>query len=103
MSRFIHRRPSLVVELGYNMLRYLKGTPQLGLVYKPVAPKERDTTNVLADTSFAPPHEKFRSVQAVVIEHGPNVLAWETSRQAFITQSTAEAELVGYKEAFQIG
>ena len=103
MSRLIHRRPSLVVELGYHMLRYLKGTPQLGLVYKPVAPEERDTINVLADTSFAPPHEKFRSVQAVVIEHGPNVLAWETSRQAFITQSTAEAELVGYNEAFQIG
>ena len=58
---------------------------------------------MLADTSFAPPHEKYRSVQAVTAEHGPNLLAWESSRQAFITQSTAEAELVGYKEGFQMG
>ena len=72
-------------------------------MYTGVASEEWDTIKVLADTSFVPPHEKFRSVQAVVIEHGPNFLAWETSRQAFITQSTAEAELLGYNEAFQIG
>lgn len=58
---------------------------------------------VLVDTSFAPPHEKYRSVQAVAVEHGSNLLAWESSRQAFVTQSTAEAELVGYNEGFQMG
>eukprot|EP00435_Cladocopium_sp_Y103_P068747 s75_g32.t1 len=92
MSRLIHRRPTLVVQIGHHMLRYLYGSKHLCLVYQPM----RDTDDewhelkVLADTSFAPPHEKFRSVQAVVVEHGANILAWQSARQAFITQSTAE-------------
>ena len=42
-------------------------------------------------------------MQAVVIEHGRNLLAWESTRQAFVTQSTAEAELIGYNEGLQLG
>jgi hypothetical protein len=105
MSRLIHRRPTLVVQIGHHMLRYLHGSSHLGLVYKPVKETEEEwkRLKVLADTSFAPPHEKYRSVQAVVVEHGTNILAWQSARQAFITHSTAEAELVGYSEAFQIG
>jgi hypothetical protein len=105
MSRLIHRRPTLVFQIGHHMLRYLHGSSHLGLVYKPVKETEEEwkRLKVLADTSFAPPHEKYRSVQAVVVEHGTNILAWQSARQAFITHSTAEAELVGYSEAFQIG
>ena len=105
MSRLMHRRPTLVVQIGHHMLRYLHGSSHLGLVYKPVKETEEEwkRLKVLADTSFSPPHEKYRSVQAVVVEHGTNILAWQSARQAFITHSTAEAELVGYSEAFQIG
>ena len=105
MSRLIHRRPKFVIKVGMHLLRYLNGTSGLGLCYKPVEKEAQDWSElkVMADTSFAPPHEKYRSVQAVVIAHGDNVLAWGSSRQAFICQSTAEAELLGYNEALQMG
>ena len=105
LSRLIHRRPGWVNQTGQYLLRYLNGTPALGLRYEKVDrnSSEMQEMKVLADTSFGPPHEKYRSVQAVVIEHGSNVLAWESSRQAFVTQSTAEAELLGYNEGYQMG
>ena len=104
MSRMIHRRPKMVIRIAHQMLQYLNNTPSLGLRYWPVAEESEDwrTLRVLAETSFAPPHEKYRSVQAVTAEHGPNLLAWESSRQALVTQSTAEAGLVGYNDGFQI-
>ena len=105
MARLIHRRPTWVCQVGKSVLRYLNGTADLGLQYDAVdkATEEWKELQVLADTSYAPPHEKYRSVQGVIVEHGDNILAWESTRQAFITQSTAEAELVGYNEAYQMG
>jgi hypothetical protein len=63
MSRMIHRRPKMVIRVAHQMLRYLNNTPSLGLRYWPVAEESEDwrTLRVLADTSFAPPHEKYIS------------------------------------------
>eukprot|EP00435_Cladocopium_sp_Y103_P008553 s384_g2.t1 len=97
---------TLVVQIGHHMLRYLDGSKHLCLVSHPMKDADDDEWHelkVLADTSFASPHEKLRSMQAVVVERGTNILAWQSARQAFTTQSTAEAELVGYSEALQIG
>lgn len=54
-----------------------------------------------ADASCAPPHEKHRSVHSVILEHAGNILMWETTRQPFIAQSTAQSEVLGYNEAYQ--
>ena len=105
LARLIHRRPAWVVASAHYLLKYLNGTKEYGLRYEPAEKGDvswKEIT-VMADTSFAPPHEKFRSVQGILVLHGNNLLAWESTRQAFITQSTAEAELVGYNEAFQLG
>lgn len=51
------------------------------------------------DASFAP-HEGYRSIQGAVIEAN-GFLFWESSRQPFITQSTAESELLAMMEGFQ--
>ena len=63
MSRMIHRRPKMVIRVAHQMLRYLNNTPSLELRYWPVAEESEDwrTLRVLADTSFAPPHEKYIS------------------------------------------
>ena len=91
----------------------LPATKSFGLEYLPFEkaknrnsqhlPCKRSWNQVLAyaDASFAPPHERHRSIQSVILEHAGNVLMWETTRQAFITQSTAEPEILGYNEAYQ--
>ena len=103
LARLIHRRPKWVNRMSSYLLKYLNGTAALGLRYEKIENEDQGEIRVLADTSFGPPHEKFRSVQAVIVEHGRNVLAWESSRQSFVTQSTAEAELIGYNEGLQLG
>ena len=104
LARLLHRRPTWVVQAGQQVLRYLNKTKHLGLRYEKFShPGDATELKIYADASFAPPHEKYRSVHGILTEHGNNVIAWESGRQAFVTQSTAEAELIGYNEAFQVG
>ena len=117
LSRLLHRRPSEVVRLGDEILRYLASTSDYGLTYlkcgleeKPFGvdealPYKRSMSNleVYADASFALAHEQYKSVHGVIICAGGSPVMWLSGRQAFITQSTAEAELLSYQEAFQAG
>ena len=74
------------------MLRYLAKYPKMGLSYG--EDEQPGVLQVKGDTSYGRPHEQYRSVQGVAIYLG-------SSRQAFVTWSTAECELVGYTEALQ--
>ena len=105
LARLMHRRPEWTVKAGFHVLRCLKRTKSFGLRYESNSSTKTtwNQINIYADTSFAPPHEKYRSVHGILVEHGSNIIAWESCRQAFITQSTAEAELIGYNEAYQVG
>ena len=51
---------------------------------------------------FAPAREAYRSIQGIGIQHGRNLIAWESGRQPFVCASTAESELVSYCEAHQV-
>ena len=99
MARMIHKRPKWVTETGMQVLKYLHGSKGWGLNYTRI--DDPTVLNVLVDASYAPPHEGYRSVQGAIYMHGSNVLMWSSSRQGFITQSTAEAELLAYNESAQ--
>ena len=103
VARMVHRRPAYALSLCHYMLKYLNAYPNLGLDYD-VSEEEKlkfDQMYIEADTSFALPHEQYRSVQGVAVFLGSHLLLWTSSRQAFITMSTGEAELLGYTEALQ--
>ena len=99
MARMIHKRPKWVKETGMQVLKYLHGSMGWGLNYTRI--DDPTVLNVLVDASYAPPHEGYRSVQGAIYMQGSNVLMWSSSRQGFITQSTAEAELLAYNESAQ--
>ena len=101
VARMVHRRPAYALGLCHHMLRYLAAHQSHGLSYG--KDDEEHILHVRADTSFAPPHEQFRSVQGVAVFHGSHLLFWTSSRQAFVTLSTAESELLGYTEGLQCG
>ena len=112
MSQMIARHPEIVVKKGLETLEYLAGTKDLGLVYGPCVgdrglhgdlPFARDMRHLelFADASFAPQGQ--RSQQGILAYYGGCLIQWESSRQAFGTLSTAEAELVGYCEALVMG
>lgn len=99
----LHRRPAYTCSLANHMFRYLQRTKDLMLQFLPGDGKSEMEMHAYVDASFAPPHEGYKSVQGVLLAHGPNVVMWHSMRQPFITQSTAEAELLGYGEAHQEG
>ena len=98
VSRLLHKRPGYVVEVGQQCLKYLCGSASKKLQYKGGGPI--DVLEVMVDASFGPPHEGYRSVQGIMMTHGGNLIMWASTRQPFITQGTAEAELLAYNEAY---
>ncbi len=104
LSRLMHRRPRYVKKMMMELLRYLRATVTRCLHYRrPEEDQDLSTLVVATDASFGPEHEQFRSITGVVIAHAGHVLHWLSCRQAFITQSTCEAELMAFTEGYQAG
>eukprot|EP00434_Breviolum_minutum_P018336 symbB.v1.2.016177.t1/scaffold1227.1/size245474/4 len=113
MSRWLHRRPAYVIELGQHALRYLAGSVDFAIKYDRCngqewnleegyqTPASMHQVEVLVDSSFSLEHEQYRSVTGVILSQGRAPLSWTSGRQAFIASSTAEAEILGYSEAQQ--
>ena len=113
MSRWLHRRPSYVIQLGQHVLRYLNRTKDFSMWYEPSkeadwgengvlqVPRSMSQLEIYIDSSFAVEHEQSRSVSGIVIEWCGSPIQWFSCRQPFITASTGESELLGYSEGHQ--
>ena len=114
-SRLIHRRPKAVVKMCEHILRYVNATVDEALVYRLCSEGDVGTEEelqflrsphrlqIFSDASYGAAHERFKSVSGVAIERGRNLIAWDSQAQPFIAQSTAEAEVISYNSAYQIG
>ena len=101
LGQFAVKAPSTVIEKGFQVLKYLYGTDDLWIEYRrpsgslvvdaPV-PRTLTTLELFTDASHAP--EGGRSCQAIVITWCSMLLCWESSKQPFVTLSSAESELV---------
>ena len=104
LSQAISRCPKEAVYRGGHRVRYLKRYPAGGLVYSSQPVKEKDARlscrgpllEGYSDASFAPSAE--RSQQCVLVFASGGLVAWCSSRQPFVTMSTAESELVAICE-----
>ena len=89
--------PTLAYEKGLRIIAYLRWKPDLGLLYGPPEddPEDEGTraANIIAysDASYAP--SSSRSHGAYVTTWAGGVVNWSSKRQAYMTLSTAEAEL----------
>lgn len=97
MSRILHRRPKYTAYLGMHAMRYLHRTQDDRLRFRKSDENKLNTLQVFVDTSFGPPHEKYRSIQGMLFQHGENPLMWASTRQPFVAQSTSEGELLVMK------
>ena len=90
MSSCCLRDPVLVERIGTRALGYLKETLDLALVYHP-----KRTDNFIegfSDASFAP--NGSRSVGCSMTRYQEQPVAWRCGRQALVSLSVAEAELI---------
>ena len=108
LGRMLHKRPKEVLRLGEGVLKYINKTSEAGLLYRECErgdlgeadhlqkPRSKERIDIYSDVSYAPVHEAYRSVQGIAVEHGGNLVAWETCRQGIVALSTCEAELISY-------
>ena len=107
------KAPVRVKELGIQALRYLASTLPLALEYRhevgpefgeadqiPVA-RSLGSLEIYADASHAP--GGGRSTQGVVVAWRSALIFWESTKQPFVTLSSAESELVAMVSALQTG
>lgn len=82
-----------------RILRYLKGTKDLGIVYR----KNSDSLTVFSDADYAGDKKTRRSTSGVVATLSEGAITWMSQLQKTVALSTTEAELVaaceGAKEA----
>ncbi|CAE7397602.1 GIP [Symbiodinium sp. CCMP2592] len=90
MSSWCLRNPSLVERIGVRVLGYLKQTRNLGLVYEPT--RADHYIEGFSDASFAP--SGSRSVGCSLTRYLGQPVAWRSGRQALVSLSVAEAELI---------
>ena len=104
LSQAISKNPKEAVYRGGHLLKYLRRYPEGGIYYSKNRQLTPDTRvqspgvviEGFCDASFAP--NSGRSQQSIMIFLLGGLVAWTSSRQAFITMSTAESELVAICE-----
>ena len=90
MSSWCLRNPSLVERIGLRALGYLKESIGLALIYSPV--RTDNYVEEFSDASFAP--QGNRSVGCSLTRYLEQPVAWRAGRQALVSLSVAEAELI---------
>ena len=72
-----------------RVLRYLKGTTNFGLLFKPV---QRMTLTGFSDADYANCLDDRRSVTGYVVYLSDNLIAWSARKQKVVARSNAESE-----------
>ena len=80
-----------------RILRYLKGTSDIGIVYKPQ--HSRNTLQCYSDADHASDKTTGRSTTGVVCIYAAGAISYLIQRQTSVAISTTEAELVAASEA----
>ena len=111
MAKHAVKKPKMTIANGHSIIRYL----QCGLIYagadwngewgprqQLMAKRRNYLMEVYSDVSYASA-PGWKSTSGVAVYVAGAIIAWMTSSQPFVTQSTAEAELVGLSEANPCG
>ena len=92
VSRYMENPTALHMVAIKRILRYLKGTYELGICYK----KGGGTSDIVAysDSDYAGDLDDRRSTSGYVFMMGTGTVSWSSKKQAVVTLSTTEAEYI---------
>lgn len=89
LSQFMQRPKQSHHEAALRVLRYLKGSPDLGLFFP------QGSTSILTvycDSDCAACPNTRRSVSGYVVKLGELLISWKSKKQHTVSRSSAEAE-----------
>jgi len=91
ISRFMSSPSETHWLAAKRILRYLKGTVELGIYYK-----KRENAKIVAysDSDFAGDIDDRRSTSGFVFLFGSGAVSWSSKKQPVVTLSTTEAEYI---------
>jgi hypothetical protein len=89
VSRYMHEPRSGHMDVVHRILRYLKGTPGKGLLFKANGHLAIDG---YSDADWASCLDDRRSTSGYCVFVGGNLVAWRSKKQSVVSRSTAEAE-----------
>ncbi|XP_038875145.1 secreted RxLR effector protein 161-like [Benincasa hispida] len=91
ISRFMESPTELHLFAAKRILRYLKRTPDLGILYQ----KEENLNLVgFSDSDYAGDLNDRKSTLGYVFIFGSGAISWSSKKQPIVTLSTTKAELV---------
>jgi hypothetical protein len=91
IARYMERPTEMHLAAAKRILRYLKGTMNLGILYK------RDLNRSLqgwTDSDYAGDLDDRKSTSGYVFKFGSSAISWSSKKQPIVTLSTTEAEFV---------
>ena len=89
LSQFMHAPSQKHFEAVYRVVRYLKGTPGKGLLFR----KSKDLfVEVYTDADWAGCVNDRRSTSGICTFLGGNLVTWRSKKQSVVARSSAEAE-----------
>jgi hypothetical protein len=92
-ARYMERPIEMHLVALKRILRYLKGTLNLGILYK----CKTDKNLVLqgwSDSDYAGDHDDRKSTSGYIFTMGTSAICWSSKKQPIVTLSTTEAEFV---------
>ena len=95
LSRYLDKPTKALWNSAMKALRYLKGTKTYGLTFTDSGKNEMVA---YSDADWGGCHSTFRSTTGAFIQFGGGAIAWVSQRQAMVTLSTLESELVAASE-----
>ncbi|XP_060964841.1 secreted RxLR effector protein 161-like [Cannabis sativa] len=81
------------------LLRYLRGTSDIGLTYKRVS--EKVTLKGYVDADYASSKDTRRSTTSYVFQTNGDCISWKLQLQFIVALSTTEAEFMATTKAFK--
>lgn len=91
LSRFMQKPSQTHLTIAKRILRYVKGTIDFGIWYKPT----QNTELVgYTDSDWAGSIDDMKSTSGYVFSFNTGIFSWLSQKQGSVAQSTAEAEYI---------
>ena len=94
LSKFMTNPKASHMAAAKRVLRYVKGTTSLGVLYRKGAQNSVNELKVYTDSDYAGDTEDRRSTSGFVFILSGGAVAWSSKKQPVVTLSTTEAEYV---------
>ena len=95
LAQYMSAPTQMHLNAAKRVLRYLKETKSVGLVYKN---NHNDNLEIHADADFANGDDS-RSISGVAVFFGGNLIEWSSTKQQLVALATCESEINSIKDA----